>query len=271
MSWDEPKIRPKRRWVGMTIALLVFFALIVATLVIGEKLGRDFVGGVLKDQISGALGVESEDGIEVDLGSGSLIAQALSGGLEGVQITADAVPIGGATAGVVLSATGVPLDPGGSIGAISATVVLDKDALLALSTGLTDAPVSSVEFVDGAIVLATTTAAFGQELPATVTLVPSAGKVEDASDGTVAFTVSAMTVNGEAVDVAAAQAGAYGPGATAAATPRALCVAEFLPAALTLNEVTVAGDTLVLGLSGKNVPLSGGGLASKGDCAGPAV
>jgi hypothetical protein len=31
--------------------------------------------------------------------------------------------------------------------------------------------------------------------------------------------------------------------------------------------VTIAGDTLVLGLSGKNVAISGGGLGTKGECA----
>lgn len=261
MTWDEPTIRPKRRWVGMTIALLVFIGLIVGTLVIGEKLGRDFASGLLKDQIGGALGLESDEGVTVDLGSGSLIAQAVSGGLDGVVISADSVPVGTASAEVVLTATGVPLNPSGSISTLSATVVLDEAALLALTSGLTDAVIASVDLVDGSLVLTTTTSAFGQELPATVTMAPAAG------EGTVAFTVSAMTVNGAPVDVAAAQAGAYGPGAAAAATPRSLCVAELLPAALILNEATVAGDTLVLGLSGKNVPLSGGGLGSKGECA----
>lgn len=260
MTWDEPRIRPKRRWVGMTIALLVFFGIVVGTLLIGEKLGRDFATGLVKDQISGALGVPSDDGVTVDLGSGSLIAQAVSGGLDGVHITADAVPIGTATASVVLDATGVPLDTGGSISKLSASVVLDEAALLSLSSSLTDAPVSAVDLADGALVLTTTTAAFGQELPATVTMTPSAG------EGVVAFTVTAMTVNNEPVDVAAAQAGAYGPAAAAAATPRSLCVAGFLPAALALDEVTVAGDTLVLGLSGSNVALSGGGLGTRGEC-----
>lgn len=261
MTWDEPVIRPKRRWVGMTVALLVFLGLIVGIVLIGEKIGRDFVANLLGDQISGALGMESSDGVTVDLGSGSLIAQGLSGGLDGVRITADGVPIGAASADVVLTATGVPLDPSGDVSSLKATVVLDEKALLALSAGLTDAVVTSVDFADGAIVLTTTTAAFGQELPATVSLVPSAG------EGVVAFTVSAMTVNGEAVDVAAAQAGAYGPGAVAAATPKSLCVAGLLPAALTLNEATVAGDTLILGLGGKNVALSGGGLGTRGECA----
>jgi hypothetical protein len=219
MTWDEPRIRPKRRWVGMTIAFAVFLALVVATLVIGEKLGRDFAAGMVKSQIGDALGVESTDGITVDLGSGFLIGQAVSGGLDGVHITAPEVPIGSALAEVTVSATGVPLNPSGSISTISASVVLDEADLLALSTSLTDAPVTAVDIADGAIVLTTTTAALGQELPATVTMVPSAG------EGTVAFTVSAMTVNGGAVDVAAAQAGAYGPGAAAAASPRSLCVA----------------------------------------------
>lgn len=260
MTWDEPKIRPKRRWVGMTIALVVFLALVVATLVIGEKLGRDFATGLVKDQIGGALGVESDESVTVDLGGGSLIAQAIGGGLDGVHITADGVPIGDASTDIELSATGVPLDPGGSIDTLAATVILDAEALLALGASLTDSPLTAVEFADGAIVLSTTTAAFGTEVPATVAMTPSA------VDGVVAFTVTAMTVNAEAVDVAAAQAGAYGPGAAAAATPRSLCVSGFLPAALVLEDATVAGDSLVLGLRGTNVPLSGG-LTSRGECA----
>lgn len=261
MSWDEPVVRPKRRWVGMTIALLVFLGLIAGTVIIGEYLGKDFAVGSVKGLVSTALGTESDDDISVDLGSGSLVGQALSGGLDGVHIVAKDVPVGAATAEVRLSATDVPLDPGGAIGALKATVVLDKDALLALSSGLTDAPISAVDFVDGAMVLTTTTAAFGQEVPATVTMAPTAG------EGLVTFIVSAMTVNGAPVDLAAAQAGAYGPAAAGAATPRGLCVAALLPAALTLNEATIAGDTVVLGLSGSNVPFTGGGLSTKGACA----
>lgn len=261
MTWDLPPVRPKRRWVGMTIALLVFVGLVIATLVIGEKLGRDFATGLVRSQISSALGLPSDDGVTVDLGSGSLIAQAVSGGLDGVQITADDVPVGAATAAVTLSATGVPLSLEGSIQNLSATVVLDEAALLALSASLTDSPVTAVDLVDGALVLTTTTAAAGQELPATVTLTPAIG------EGTVTFSVTAMTVNGAPVDVAAAQAGAFGPGAAAATVPRPLCVAELLPAALSLTEATVAGDELILGLSGSRVAISGGGLTAKGVCA----
>lgn len=263
MTWDEPRIRPKRRWVGMTIALAVFLALVVATVIIGEKLGRDFLTGMVKSQIGDALGVDGETAVMVDLGSGFLIGQAVSGGIDGVHITSKDVPIGAASAEVSLTATGVPINPSGSISTLSANVVLDAADLLALSTSLTDAPVSAVDVVDGTLVLTTTTSAAGQELPVTVSMAPSAG------EGFVAFTVSGMTVNGGPVDVAAAQAGSYGPAAAAAATPRSLCVAAFLPAALTLNEATIAGDTLVLGLSGANVPISGGGLGSKGECAAP--
>lgn len=260
MTWDEPRPRKKRKWVGMTIVLGIFVGLIVAIVVIGEHLAKDFAGGLVEDQVASALAVEDADTVSVEFGGGPLLAQAISGSLDEVVISVEDAVLGPTTGDLRLVAAGVPLDLQGGVATMSATVSFSPPALQALAPSLTDAPITGVEVIGSDLVFTSTTDAGGVAVPVTVSLTPSA------ADGVVVFSAAALTANGETLDVAQAQAGAYGPVAALLSTPRALCLAPYLPAAFELTGAEVSQGALVVTFTGTNVSLSGGGLGTKGEC-----
>jgi hypothetical protein len=118
-----------------------------------------------------------------------------------------------------------------------------------------------VSLENNQLVLATEADFLGSTVPVVIALVPSA------ANGALSFEPVSMTVNGEDVSIDDARAGAYGPGAAAMLTTPSICVAELLPASLSLSSAAIDGDSLVLSFTGSQVSLSGGGFTSKGSCA----
>jgi len=260
MSWDEPEPRKKRKWIGMTVVLAIFIGIVVATVVIGEHLAKDFAAGLVGDQVSGVLGAESSDDVKVEFGGGPLIAQAVGGSLDQVIISVDDAVLGPAIGDIRLVASGVPLDLQGDVPTMSATVFFNPASVQALAPSLTDAPISAVETSGSDLVFTSATDVGGVAVPVTISLTPSA------LNGYIVFAASALTANGAPLDVAQAQAGAYGPAAAALSTPRALCLAPYLPAAFEMTGAKVRDGQLVVSFSGKNIGLSDGGLGTKGAC-----
>lgn len=249
MSYAQP--RRKRRWVGPVVVLGTLVALIVAAFFVAEKLARDAAGDVVRGPIQSALGSSSR--VDVDLGPGIFLFQAVTGRLDHVTISTEGVPVGAGKGALTLEAEGLPLDIGGTVTAISAELALDATAMQ--SAGPEG---STVAFEGEQLVVSSQVAVGGAARPVVVHVTPSV------ADGQVALTVTDMTVDGKPVDLAKAKAGAYGPEVAALVAPKALCVSGSLPASLTLTTAAVKGDHLVLGLSGKAVTLSS--LGKKGTC-----
>ena len=250
--------RKKRRWLGPVIVVGVLVLLIVIAFVIAEKLVRDGASSALSAPIKTAFGTESD--VAVEFGPGSVILQAFGGSIDSVTVDADNVTLGPSTGRIHLLADGVPLSLNGSISALDATLYLDASGVSGLAPALAGEGATS-ELVDNHLVVTTQTEVVGQTVPVIVTLTPSA------ADGVLALTVDALTVNGSDVDVEAAKSGAYGPAVAALVQGSSVCVADKLPASLTLTAASVVDQNLVLGFAGSNVSLSGGGLTSKGTCA----
>ena len=264
MSWDEPQPRKKRKWIGMTIVLAIFLGLVAATVVIGEHLARDFAGGLVADQVGSVLGAEDNDQVTVEFGGGPVLAQAVGGSFDEVIISVDDAVLGTMTADLVLVANGVPLDLQGGVPTMSATVSFSPASMLLLAPSLTDAPITAVEAIGSDLVFSSTTDAGGVAVPVTVLLTPSA------VDGYVVFAATGLTANGEPLDVAQAQAGAYGPIAALLSSPRSLCLAPYLPAPFVLTSAEVSGGELVVTFVAKDISLADGGLGTKGECVAPA-
>ena len=261
MTWDEPLPRKKRKWVGMTIVLGIFLGLVVATVVIGEHLAKDFAGGLVAGQVASVLGAEDKDQVTVEFGGGPLVTQAIGGSFDEVIIDVDDAVLGPTIADLRLVANGVPLDLQGGVPTMTASVSLSPASVQALAPSLTDAPISAVEAVGSDLVFTSATDVGGVPVPVTVSLTPSA------VEGFVVFTATGLTANGEPLDVAQAQAGAYGPVAALLSTPRSLCLAPYLPAPFALTGAEVSGGSLVVTFAGSDVSLADGGLGTKGECA----
>ncbi len=249
MSYQPPK--KKRRWVGPVVVLAVLIGLVVAAFFVAEKLARDAAGGVIARPVANALGSTSP--VDVDLGPGLFLLQAVGGSLDQVTISTDGLPVGEGSAGLELIAEGLPLDMGGTADSVTATLTLDAIALQSVVPAG-----STVSFTDGAFVVASQADLGGTPTPIELTVVPTA------ADGVIALETTAVAVNGSPVDLEDVRNGSYGPTAAALIAPAPLCVNSYLPAALLLSSAAVKGDSLVLGFSGTAVKLSG--LSTKGTC-----
>jgi hypothetical protein len=236
----------------------ILVILVVAAFLVAEKLARDAAAAAITKPIQSALGTDQD--VDVDFGGGFLLLQALGGSVDHVTVTASDVAFAGASGEVVLTASGVPLDIHGTVATLGATVSVDESSVQALVPALSGSG-GTVSFESNQLVLATEADFLGQTVPVVVALVPAA------ANGALSFEAVSMTVNGDDVSLDDVRAGAYGAGAAAMIAQPSVCVAELLPASLTLSGAAIDGGSLVLTFAGSEVSLSGDGFTTKGSCA----
>lgn len=251
MSYTQP--RKQHRRVGPVVVLGVLVGLIVAAFFVANKLASDAAADLVRGPIQTALGSKAR--VDVDLGPGIFLFQAASGRLDHVTISTTGVPVGAGSGALELVADGLPLDIGGTVTKLHATLSLDATSMQSV------VPVqgSTITFEGDQFVVTSQVPVGGAPRAVVLHVTPSA------AGGQVALGVTAVSVDGNDVSVDDAKAGAYGAEVAALVSPAPLCVSGFLPASLVLSSAAVHGDHLVLELDGKSVSLAS--LATKGSCA----
>jgi hypothetical protein len=253
---DAPRgLPPRFRWVGWVIVLGVVAALVTFALVESDKIARDVAGGVVRTGVTSALDLPEGQQVDVDLGGGLLVFQAVTGSIDDVEITVPGVAFNGATGTLVLRASDVPLDAGEPVGTIDADIRLDSANMMILAGYLSAAPLSSVTLAEATMTL-------GADLAGTATtlaLVPTVTEL-----GQVVFTPGAATAGGAPVSPEELAAGPLGPAAAVLFSSQPLCVAQELPAALSVSKAGVEGTDFVVTATGSDVALSS--LGTKGTC-----
>ena len=259
-SIDAPKsIPPRWRWIGFVIALAVVGGLVTFALIEGDKIVRDVASDVVKSGVTSALQLPEGQEVDVDLGEGFLVFQAVTGSIDSVDVTIPNVAFGGAFGTLALTVEGVSLDPSAPVETLVARVLLDSANLTAYAGNLSSVPLTGVVIGDGVVSISADLA--GQ--PVVVGLVPSV------ANGAVSFTPSTVTAAGTVSTVDEVMAGPLAPLAGPMLTSSAVCLAEFLPKSVTVTGAEVVGDQLVIRASGDNVRLTG--LGTKGTCEAPAA
>ena len=239
-SIDAPKsIPPRFRWIGWIVVLAVVGALVTFALIEGDKIVRDIATGVVRTGVTSALELPEGQKVDVELGDGLLVFQAVTGKIDSVDVHIPGYVFGGATGTLDLTITGVPLDPGKPVAGVSADVSFDEANMLLLGAYLSSAPLNSVVLADDAITIGADLA--GNAV--TVALAPST--VEEVLAGPLAPLAAPML------------------------TSQALCVGQYLPAKLAVSGVVVRDKQLVITAKGADVALAA--LASKGNCDVPAA
>lgn len=257
-SIDAPKtIPPRLRWIGWVVILAIVGGFVAFALVEGDKIVRDVAGGVVRTGIVTALDLPENQEMQVDLGGGFLVFQALTGSIDSVDVTIPDVAFGEATGTLSLTVTEVPLDPGKPVGTLTADVAFDEANLAKYAGYLSGAPLTSLVLADQVVTIGADVAA----VPVTVALTPSV------ATGAVVFTPTAVTAGGVASTVEEVVAGPLGAVAAPMLASRPLCVAQYLPEALSVASVVVDGDRLVVTATGEGVGLRS--LGSKGTCEPP--
>jgi len=259
-SIDAPKtIPPRWRWIGFLVALAVVVGLVAFALIEGDKIVRGIASDVVRSAVTSALELPEGQDVDVELGDGLLVVQAISGSIDSVDVTIPNVQFGEATGTLLLTVGGVSLDPTAPVDTLSARVELDADAVSKYAANLSSAPLNGVSLPGQVVGIAADLG--GQQVD--VALTPTV------SNGAVVFTPVEVATGGVAVPIEQMLAGPLGPLAAPMLTSNPVCLAQYLPEALTVAGAFVENERLVITAVGNATRLST--LGTKGTCEAPAA
>ncbi len=243
----------RRRWPWVVLIVVVVLAALV---VAAELVARAVLPGVVRSMVIEQLDLPADQQLDVET-EGILLPQLLAGRLDTLRLSTDAVTLQGITGAADVTATGVPLR-GGDLDGADGTIRIDQEQFTALLSD-TDLPVDTVEFAPPNATLGGSFAVLGTAVPVSVTFTP--GAVE----GDLELTPVAASVGGVEVDLdrVGSSLGSLGEGIT---QPRRVCIADQLPAGLTLTGVEIVGDDAVIDVDADGAIVTDEALQAKGTC-----
>ena len=255
-----PKPKKKRRWIGWVVALVVLAGVIVAAWIIGDIVARQYAVDYVRDTVRQQFDLPADKEVEVEIGPGSLLAQALFGSIDSVDVAVDELTLGPVTADVAVAMTGVPLSGDAPVKTLRVTAAVAEDELGGLAGSLSGASIDSVTLVDDTIALESEFEILNFTVPVGVRLTPIV------EDGQVGFEPQTILVNGAEISVAALNDGPFGGLADSLLASRTFCVSSSLPEALTVTDVEVARSALIVSLEADGAALGGSEFSRMGSC-----
>ncbi|WP_396655431.1 DUF2993 domain-containing protein [Microbacterium sp.] len=231
---SAPQRRHPGRWIAAIIVLLVLLAAAVAA---AEWLAREVTTNSIRNAVKAELGLPRDQVVEVDV-PGIVLVQLAKGTLDEVTITSDDVTLGALTGDMTVHATGLPVRGDDPLQSVAATVVLDEAQLRALLGTVEGFPADSVALDDPDVTMTYPLQVLGVDVPIGVALTPGA------SAGDLVLTPSAFQV-GDSEISADDLRDRFGPIAQTVLGDWQVCIAEHLPAGVTLTGVDVSGGELV--------------------------
>lgn len=259
---DGTPPRKRRGWIVALVVIGVVLVLGVVAFVVVDAVAKSYARDYVRERIVEVLGLPEDARVDVDLGGGSILLQALAGRIDTVDVDVPELSFGALTGAAELSASGVPLDENAPVEELGIRFSVAEEDVAALASNLSGLELSGVELEEPAIVVASAFQLFGIEIPVGMSIVPSA------EDGQLVFTPTSVSLGDDEYTVEEVQAN---PLFAALAGPllaqQSVCIADQLPEALTLADATVAGDLLRLTIRGDGAALGGPGLSTPGSCA----
>ncbi len=256
---QPPEPRKRRIWPWI-VSAVVLVVLIVAAWFAGEAIARTIVTNTVRDQVASQLALPADQQIDVDV-AGAVIPQLIGGTLDDITIASDDVPIGNITGDVVVHAAGVPIRGDAAASSASATIALDETQLNALLSTVDGFPDAEVTLAAPDVEVGLEIPLFGFTVPVGVSLVPSA-----ADNGDLVLTPSSVRVAGADVSTAGLKK-QFGVVADSILKDYSICIADQLPAAVTLTDVQVVDAKVVVDVDIDGGIISDSSLQDKGQCA----
>lgn len=243
----------RRRWPWVVLIVVVVLA---AAVVAAEFVARAVLPGVVRSIVIEQLDLPADQQLDVET-EGILLPQLLAGRLDTLRLSTDAVTLQGITGAADVTATGVPLR-GGDLDGADGTIRIDQEQFTALLAD-SELPVDTVEFAAPNATLGGSFDVLGTAVPVSVTLTP--GAVE----GDLELTPVAASIGGVDIDLdsVGSSLGSLGDGIT---QPRRVCIADQLPAGLTLTGVEIVDDQAVIDIDVDGAIVTDEALQEKGSC-----
>jgi LmeA-like phospholipid-binding len=254
-----PAKRKRRVW-PFVVVVVVLVALIVGFFV-ADAAAKTYAQDQIKQKVVAALGVDPKTDVQVKLGGGSVLLQALSGKLSTVDVTIPQLAFGDLVGSATLHATEVPLNESAPLKKLAITYRVSEKNVRVLASDLSGMKLDSITLDQPEIVANASFSVFGFGIPVGLGLTPSA------SHGQLVFTPTSILVSGQKFTSKQLLATpGLGSLAKQLLKQQTFCVAQYLPKALTVTSVKVADRQLVLTISGDGQALGGTAFAKKGTC-----
>lgn len=249
----EKAPRQRRRWPRVLLIVVVVLAVLA---VVAELIARAVLPGIVRSIVIEQLDLPADQQLDVEA-EGILLPQLIGGSLDTLHLSTDSLTLEGITGAADVTATGVPLR-GGDLGGASGTIRIDQEQFTSLLSG-TDLPVESVEFDAPNATVAGSFTVFGAAVPLSLTFLPGA------VDGDLELTPVAASVGGLDIDLddAASALGSIGEGLT---RTQRVCIADRLPAGLTLTGLEIVDGAAVIDIDVNGAIVSDAALQDKGVC-----
>ncbi|MEU4016159.1 DUF2993 domain-containing protein [Microbacterium sp. NPDC028030] len=245
--------RSRRRWPWVLLIVVVVLALLV---VAAEFIARAVLPGIVRSIVVEQLDLPADQQLDVET-EGLLLPQLIGGSLDTLHLSTDSVTLEGITGAADVTATGVPLR-GGDLGGASGTIRIDQEEFTSLLSG-TDLPIESVEFAAPNATVGGSIDVFGSAVPLSLTLTPGA------VDGDLELTPVAASIGGLDIDLdeVGSNLGSLGARLT---EPQRVCIADQLPAGLTLTGLEIVDGAAVIDIDVDGAIVTDASLQEKGVC-----
>jgi hypothetical protein len=250
----ETPARPKRRrWPWVLLIVVVVLGLLV---VAAEFIARAVLPGVVRSLVIDELNLPADQQLDVEA-DGILLPQLIGGTLDSLHLSTDSVTLEGITGAADVTATGVPLR-GGDLGGASGTIRIDQTQFTALLAD-TDLPVDTVAFDAPNATVSGTVSVLGIDIPVALTVMPGA------AEGDLELTPVELSVGGLVIDAGqvGSTLGSLGENLT---QTQQICIADQLPAGLTLTGLEIVGSEAVIDIDVNGAIVTDETLLEKGVC-----
>jgi len=232
--------------------------LAVAAAIIAEQVARGIVERTIRDQVVSQLSLPADQQVDVDV-DGIVIPQLIVGSLGHVRVASDDVAVQGITGDVVVTADDVPLRGGDWSGAY-ATVRLDQAQLQQLLATVDGFPAEGVTISAPDIAFSTELSLLGASIPVGVDLAVAT------ENGAIVLTPDTLRLANAEVP-AQVLVDQFGAIARTIVRDWEVCVAQYLPSALTLTSTTVETDAVVAEFEIDSAVLTDSAARESGSCA----
>lgn len=239
------------------IGLLV---VVVVGAFIAEQVARSATLSTIRSSIIEQLGLPADQQMDISV-PGLVLPQLIGGRLDQVQVSSDEVSFDGLSGAIEVTATGVPVRGEAAADAASARLTLDEAQLRALLARVPNIPVETVTLEPDGIAMTAELNVVVTTLEVGVTLGVRA------EEGDIVLTPNTVSVGGAELS-APALLEQFGPVAESVLGSYTVCVADQLPAGLTLADVSVADAVVVANVDIDGRILSDEALQQPGLCAG---
>ena len=253
----EPARGRRRAW-----PWLVAFAIVVGLAVVawfaGEAIAKDIVTKTIREQVVTQLSLPADQEMQVDVAS-PVIPQLITGTLSEVTITSEDVPMESFVGDVTVHAEDIPIRGGGEMGSGTATVVLTEEQVRTLMATVDGFPADSLGLEAPDITMSTELSVFGVSIPVAAALTPSA------VGGDLVLTPASLQLAGAEIDAQDLR-DRFGRLSETVLRDWTVCIAQYIPAGLTLTAVSVDGEQVVAEFDIDGAIISDPSLQENGTC-----